>query len=69
MSIYVDKFRHRLLIRVSNAIPSAFAVLSKARVAGMGLRRADRRAPQYFLDAKDFQQSSYLVTAYGPAFL
>ncbi|MDK4258824.1 hypothetical protein QPX35_06430 [Corynebacterium propinquum] len=54
MSIYVGKIRHRLLIRVSNAIPSACAAVSTARVAGMGLRRSDRLAPQYFLDAKDF---------------
>lgn len=46
---------------MSNAIPSAFAGVSKARVAGMGLRRSDLLAPQYFVDAKDFHQSSYLV--------
>ena len=57
-----------LLIRVSNAIPSACAVVITARVAGMGRRRSDRRAPQYFLDAKNFNQSFYLVAAYGPAF-
>lgn len=35
----------------------------------MGLRRSDRLALQYFLVAKDFHQSFYLVAAYGPAFL
>lgn len=68
VGIYVGKIRHPPLIRMSNAIPSGFAAVSTARATGMGLRRSDRRAPQYFLDAKDFHQPSYQVAAYGPAF-
>lgn len=68
VGIYVGKIRHPPLIRMSNAIPSGFAAVSTARTTGMGLRRSDRRAPQYFLDAKDFHQPSYQVAAYGPAF-